>query len=225
MSDNFMTDLTNEDKELAIANREQLEKNITNLWGHSSKGIEAKKAAMTMLGTKNGMYAKIPLICKAETCPYASTCMLLRYDLAPIGEPCPEETAQVEVRYVQYDKQFELDEASFTDKNLVSELINYDIMLNRLRTLLAKEEVMVVDVVTGVSEQGDVFTHPEVSKTWEAYERVSKKRDNIYDMMLATRKSVKSNKDVDTSNSITQVLSQVMSADDFVIDVRPEDMQ
>lgn len=209
---------------MAVSNRKELEKNLDNIWGHSQLGLEAKRAAMAMLSTKNGMYARIPLTCKAGSCPYAESCMLISYDLAPYGEPCPKETAEIELRYANYDKDFKLDEASFTDRNLVSEIINYDIMLDRLRALLSKEQVLTVDVVTGVSEQGEEFTHPEVSKTWEAYERVEKKRAAAYDQMLATRKSNKSDKG-DNTKSMTQIISEIMSASDFVVDVKPEDLE
>lgn len=228
MSDDFISDwedsagLTAE--ETAIQNRTELEKSLNNVWGHSFKGMEAKKAAIALLNTKNGMYARIPLICKGEGCPYVDSCMLIKYDLAPIGEACAKETAEIEIRYAAYDSDFDLDKSSFTDRNLVSELINYDIMLDRLRALLAKEQVLVVDVVTGITEQGEEFTHPEVSKTWEAYERVEKKRNNIYDLMLATRKSNKSDKSDVGAGSLTNVLSHVMSVNDFVIDVKPENM-
>lgn len=208
-----------------ISQRRQLmEKEISNVWGHSAKGIEAKKAAMSMLSTKTGMYSRIPLVCKGNKCPYADSCMLLKYDLAPNGEACPKETAEIELRYAAYDKEFELDKSSFTDKNLVSDLINYDIMLDRLRALISKEQVLVIDVITGIAENGEEFTHPEVSKTWEAYERVEKKRNNVYDLMLATRKS---NKDKNSGNEKTmaEVIEEIMNKDNFVIDVKPEDLE
>lgn len=110
MSDIFETDLCKEENNIAVQNRELLEQNLTNMWGHSSLGLEAKKAAMSMLSTKNGMYARIPLLCKANGCPYADSCMLLKYDLAPLGEPCPKETAEIELRYSAYDTDFELDQ-------------------------------------------------------------------------------------------------------------------
>ena len=224
MSDLFESDLEANDEEIKPAeSRALFEKSLSNVWGYSELGIEAKKAAMTMLSTKTGMYARIPLVCKANSCPYAEKCQLLNYNLAPLGELCPKETAEIELRYYEYSKEFDLDSASFTDKNLVSELINYDIMLDRQRALLSQEGVLVVDVVTGVSEAGETFTHPEVSKTWEAYERIEKKRNNIYDLMLATRKSKKSDKK-SSEESVTEMLSKVMNKDDFIIDVKPDDL-
>ena len=97
-------------------------------------------------------------------------------------------------------------------------------MLDRLRTLLSKEEVLVVDVVTGITKKREEYTHPEVSKTWEAYERVEKKRNNIYDLMLATRKSNKQDNNSD-NKTITQIISDIMDQDDFVIDVKPENIK
>lgn len=225
MSDIFESDLQESQKDIAVANRQALEESLSNIWGHSDLGLEAKKAAMSMLSTKNGMYARIPLVCKAQGCPYAESCMLIKYNLAPLGEPCPKEAAEIELRYAAYDKDFDLDVSSFTDKNLVSELINYDIMLDRLRALLVKEEVLVVDIVAGIGENGEEFTQPAVSKTWEAYERVEKKRNNIYDLMLATRKSNKTNKDDEGAKSITQVVSEIMSNNDFIIDVKPDHIE
>lgn len=65
----------------AIEARKRLESNIANIWGHSVVGTEAKKAAMAMLSTKSGLYAKVPITCKSESCPYASTCILLESGL------------------------------------------------------------------------------------------------------------------------------------------------
>ena len=221
--ENLETDLVGcEDKTEAIINRENFEKNLQNMWGYSDVGCEAKKAAMTMLSTKTGMYARIPLICKAEGCPYAESCQLLPYNLAPLGEPCPVETAQIELRYAAYDKDFDLENASFTDKNLVISLINHDIMLERCKALLNKDGVLVEDVFAGVSEQGEVYTKPEISKHWEAYERVERKRNEIYDLMLATRKNKKGQ--TDDKDSLTDYISKVMSGNiNFVEEQVPEE--
>lgn len=205
----------------AVMNRENFERNLSNTWGYSNVGIEAKRAAMSMLATKTGMYARIPLMCKAESCPYSDSCSLLPYNLAPIGEPCPVETAQIEIRYAGYEKDFNLDNASFTDKNLVAELINHDIMLERCKALITKEGVLVTDVVAGVSENGEEFYRPEVSKHWEAYERIQKKRNEIYNLMMATRRDNK-DKEGAGEDSITKAMAD-MFATDFVVEERPEE--
>ena len=134
-------------KEEAVAARERLEANISNIWGHSIVGFEAKKAAMSMLSTKSGLYAKIPITCKAHQCPYADSCVLLDAGLATQGEKCPWETALIETRYAAYVKDYNLDESSFTDRTLISELVNIDVMLERTKALLAKEQVPITEYV------------------------------------------------------------------------------
>lgn len=213
---------TDEALEQAIISRQHFENSIStnNIWGYTGIGLEAKRAAMSMLATKNGMYARIPLFCKGENCPYAESCNLLPYGLAPTGEPCPIETAQIEIRYNEYSKDFDLDSASFTDKNLVAELINHDIMLERCKSLITKEGVLVTDVVAGVSENGEEFYRPEVSKHWEAYERIEKKRNEIYNLMMATRKDKKDNKN-NNNESISQIVGNMLNAS-YIIDEKPD---
>lgn len=221
-SEEFVSDVAVDDTTCeAVMNRENFERNLNNMWGYSNVGIEAKRAAMSMLATKTGMYSRIPLICKAENCPYSESCSLLPYNLAPYGEPCPMETAQIEIRYAGYEKDFNLDTASFTDKNLVSELINHDIMLERCKALITKEGVLVTDVIAGIAENGEEFYRPEVSKHWEAYERVQKKRNEIYNLMMATRKDNK-DKEAQGEDSITKMMADMFAAD-FVVEEKPEE--
>ena len=225
--ENYISDLPEKTESEAVANRKEFERNLQNMWGYSETGIEAKKAAMAMLSTKNGMYAKIPLVCKADDCPYKNSCSLLPFNLAPVGEPCPSETAQIELFYAGYDKDFDLDNSSFVDRNLVLSLINYDIMLERIKANLQNEDGMTVqEIFAGVSEQGEEFTKPEISKYLEAYERVEKKRNDIYALMLATRKDKKNEKG-SGEKSITDIINSVIDSNNIdesdVIDVDSEE--
>lgn len=222
MSDNEeITDLAADQKSEAVINRENFEANVRNLWGHSELGAEAKKAAMSMLSTKTGMYAKIPIVCKGDSCPYAESCPLLSASLAPLGEACPIEAAQIELRYEGYSKDFDLEYSSFTDKAIVSEIINADIMMERCKALMSKEGVPVVEVVAGISDSGDVYTRPEVSKYWEAYERAQKKRNDAYQLMMATRKDNK--KDNNNTQSITDIISAAVKSGEYLeIEERPD---
>lgn len=208
------------------ARRNALEANISNVWGHSSLGLEAKKAAMTMLSTKHGMYARIPLVCKAEACPYSEQCLILKYDLAPMGEPCPVETAEIEARYSGYSIDFDIEGSSFTDRTIVSEIINLDIMIERCKALMSKEGVPVVDVVAGIDENGNVLMRPEVSKAVDAYEKFTRKRNELYQLMQATRKDKK----VDTTEDlgIQTIIANAIDAEQnggFIIDERPEHLK
>lgn len=198
------------------------ETTIANVWGFSEKGLQAKQAAMTMLSTKNGMYARIPIICKADTCPYSESCALLPYDLAPQGEFCPIEVTQIEQRCVAYYNNYEMDDSSYTDRCIVSEIVNADIMLERVKALMAKETVPVIDVIAGVSEQGETYTRPEVSRFFDIWERLVKRRTELYNMMNATRKDKKGDGEGENKKDLMKIINQV----DFEqIEERPEEFK
>lgn len=208
-------DLVKDESSEVVKRREEFEKQlqVQTIWGYGVEGVEAKKAAMAMLSTKNGMYARIPIICKADECPYSESCKLLSWNLTPLGEPCPIETSEIEIRFAEYCKDFDYDKTSFTDKNLMSEIISCDLMLERCKSLIAKEQVPVVDVVAGVSERGEEFTQPQVSKYWEAYERISKKRNTDFQLMMATRRDKKDQDNADKAKNISEILAQVDQED------------
>ena len=68
------------------------------------------------------------------------------------------------------DKDFDLDNSSFVDRNLVLSLINYDIMLERIKANLQNEDGMTVqEIFAGVSEQGEEFTKPEILPLLSTY--------------------------------------------------------
>lgn len=197
-----------------------------DVWGHSTLGLEAKNIAMSLLATKHGMYAKIPIHCKGGDCPYSEHCMLLKYDIVPVGEPCPIETSQIELRYQGYKNDFDLDESSFTDRNIVSEIINLDIQIERCKALMANEGVPVVEVVAGVSEQGEPIFRPEVSKYADAYERFLERRNKLYHLMKATRSD---KKEVgSTEQGMAEVITMIKTMDvegAFIEDQRPEHLK
>ena len=207
----------------ALELRKNFEANISNVWGHSSLGMEAKSAAMSMLSTKTGLYAKVPITCKADGCPYEKTCALLPYGLAPLGAKCPWETALIETRYAGYMQDYDLDTASFTDSTIVSELINIDIMLERTKSLMSAEETPITDVVAGMTESGEQFTRPEISKAYEIYERNLNRKERLLDMMMGTRKSKKGDKEQNIS--VMDLLHGAIDQTEFVIEEKPDDFK
>lgn len=216
-------EIENIEKSEAVAARERFEANISNVWGHSSLGLEAKSAAMSMLSTKTGLYAKVPITCKTDACPYANTCALLPYGLAPYGEKCPWETALIESRYAGYMNDYDLDSASFTDTTLVSELINIDVMLERTKALISEEQTPITEVIAGMTESGEQYTRPEISKAYEIYERNLNRKERILESMLGTRKSRKGQEE--QGSSIQDILSSALETTEFIIEEKPENIQ
>lgn len=206
--------------EIDSNSRRMLDKLIDkkNPWGYNYKGLTAKQAAMRMLATSTGMYARVPITCKGEECPYAEQCQLLPYDMAPVGEYCPIETSQIELRVTQYMKDIDIDSASFTDRALVDEIVQCDILLERCKALMAREGSPVIQMSIGIDNEGNEITQPGVSKAWEAYERISKKRNDAYQLLMLTRKDHKNDGDTQQKS-----LSEILAEADDVIDNDADD--
>ena len=211
-----------EERSVAITNRERFEASLLEQgpWGYSEKAMEAAKAVKAMNATKTGLYARIPIICKADDCPYSETCPILPYDLATEGKKCPIETSRLELLAVTYAEEIDYDNASWSDKQLLNDLLGYDIMLERCRALMAKEGTPVVEILAGIAENGEEIKQPVVSKAWEAYEKIVKKRNDTYQLMMMTRKDNKKAGEGDGENLQT-ILSDVLNSEDFA-DVVPE---
>lgn len=213
--DDFLDDENTDIAEIET-NKELFESSLNNLWNYSDLGQAAQKAAMTMLSTKTGMYANIPLYCKGDGCPYAQSCRMLAFNLAPIGEPCVIETAKIQIAYEGYRRDFDLDNASYTDLNLVKELINYDIKLDRCDNGLNKSGELVEEVFAGVSQQGEEFTKPEINKYVDVHDKLARRRNEIYNLLQATRKDKKGQ--IDTRNELDEIMS-IIDNDDAVVDI------
>lgn len=207
-----------------IAKREEFEKSIqsNNPWRRSELGLEAEKAAMAMMGTKHGLYAQVPIYCKGESCPYSFQCELLAAELAPIGERCPIESARIAAEYAGYANDFDIDSGSQTDKVLMSEIISMDIMAARATALMAKEKSPVQEVAIGVDDNGEKIMQPAVSKAWEAYNAISRRRNEMLQLMMATRRDKQKNGNNDQERTAQDILAEVISSPDFdKVETRP----
>lgn len=193
-----------------------------NVWGHSPMANEAKKASMAMLSTKTGLYASIPILCKEDTCPYANTCDLLINGLTDKGQKCAWECAIVETRYAGYSRDFDLgnETTSFTDQLLIVDLIKADVMIERATRLIAQEGTPVSDVVAGISESGQEFTRPEISKAVEVLEKHNNIKYKILDLMNATRKAKRGTGE--TQASIYQMIGETLETTEFIIEEKPD---
>lgn len=220
-----ITDKT--DKELAIEKRQAFETMmdvVGNPWGYSEGALESKKAAMTMLSTRTGLYTRIPIICKGENCPYGATCGLLEFGLDVIGERCPLETTMIEQKLANYTREFDLDESSYTDWTMVKELINAEIMIERCMALMQNDGTAIEEIFIGTSESsGTDYFRRDISKVQELYERNLKIKERILDTMMATRKA-KSRMKGDDGESERSILDNIFDID-FIEDEKPDHLK
>lgn len=181
-------------------------------WKLSDKGREAIQLAVGMSHTKHGLYASIPMLCKAEECPYAAVCPLVEMGKAPKGERCPLEIAMILKKYEEYSREFGIDDNNVVDMSLVKDLIDYDVQLFRAENKIAVQGDFVEDVVVTVTEGGEAITAPQLSKATEYKDKIMTKRFKILELMNSTRKDKAGDKmtiQLDPSSYASQLMAQV----------------
>lgn len=181
-------------------------------WNLSDKGREAIQLAVAMAQTKHGLYASIPMLCKADECPYAAVCPLVDMGKAPEGERCPLEIAMILKKFEEYSEEFGIDENNVVDMGLVKTLIDYDIQEFRAENKIAVQGDFIEEVVVGVSESGEAHTAPQLSQATAYKDKIQTKKFKVLEMMNSTRKDKAGDKlqvNLDPSTYAAQLLSQI----------------
>ena len=62
---------------------------------------------------------------------------------------------------------------------------------------------------------GKVIVQPTVSKAWDAYERMSKKRDSVYQLLMMTRKDKVKNKEEEQTVSLADMMKDIIDMEDI----------
>ena len=195
-----------------------------NRWGYSPAGWLSKKLISKHLNSvKNGIYSIFPIPCKKTGCPYGESCVALKNNMTPpYGEPCVIETAKIENLIVSYANDFDFKSASTTDKILIQELIQTDLLMDRCQIMMAQEGKMLQDVTMGVTEEGEIYTQQVVSRYLDAWEKLSRRRENLFSQMDSTRKAKRGQKADDLSDEDALVKIVNVHEGFFDVEKRPE---
>lgn len=162
-------------------------------WTKNPEAVEAINVAKRLRNTKHGLYASVPIICKAETCPYAHSCPLLEQGIAPYGEKCPIEIAAIEDLFGRYAEQFDIDlenrKASETvDLMMVKDLVDADIGLLRCDNKMAWDADYVINNTVGMTEDGEPITRQELHPLTEYREKLINRKHKTFQLLNSTRK-------------------------------------
>lgn len=133
----------------------------------------------------------IPLVCRAEQCPFNETCPLFQADLAPKNERCPIEIAAIEDLFDRYCNEFGIrqdDEGSTVDLLMVKELVDTDIMLVRCDNKLAIDADFIVENVVGQTQNGDTLVRKELHTASTYKEMLRNSKYKTLQLLNATRK-------------------------------------
>lgn len=194
--------------------RENAKKLDHSAWTKNPEAVEAIDRAKRLRATKHGLYASVPIICKAEACPYAYSCPLLEEGMAPYGEKCPIEIAAIEDLFQRYAEQFGIDlenrkPSDTVDLMMIKDLVDADIALLRCDNKMAWDADYVVNNTVGVTEDGETITRQELHPLTEYREKLINRKHKTFQLLNSTRKDREGSKiiiDVDPSQKASEML-------------------
>lgn len=160
-------------------------------WTKNPEAVHAIEIARRLRQTKHGLYAAVPIICKAETCPYADSCELQQLALAPYGEKCPMEIAAIEDLFVRYCQDMNInpeDPQQQVDAIMVKEVVDIDISMLRCDKKMAISADFIIDQVVGMNDEGVAISRQELHPLTEYKEKLRTQKFKTLNLLNSTRK-------------------------------------
>ena len=162
--------------------------------------------------TRTAMFSSIPMNCEAERCVYASTCPLLKENVAPKNNPCPIEMSMVSQFTAEYLEQLDVNPNNLVEVSMVRDLVDQEVQYIRKTKLLAKEHFIQENVI-GVDQDGQPILKKELHLAVELEDKLHKRRKDLRNQLLATReaKAKVGQVQLDTAQAISDIINKVQS--------------
>lgn len=162
--------------------------------------------------TRNSMFSSIPMNCEGDRCIFASTCPLLKENLAPRNNPCPIEMSMVSQFTAEYMQQLDVNPNNLVEVSMVRDLVDQEIQYMRKTKLLAKEHFIQENVI-GVDQDGQPILKKELHLAVELEDKLHKRRKDLRNQLLATReaRAKVGQVQLDTAQAISEIIDKVQA--------------
>jgi hypothetical protein len=187
-------------------------------WTENPEAVEAINVARRLRNTKHGLYASVPIICKAEACPYAQSCELQKMSMAPYGEKCPIEIVAIEDLFGRYCEELKIDpenRSNTVDLIMVKDIVDADIGLLRCDNKMAWDADYVIHNTVGMTEDGDPITRQELHPLTEYREKLINRKHKTLQLLNSTRKDKEGTKISVTADPSVKAADMLKVANDM----------
>ena len=164
--------------------------------------------------TRSTMFSSIPMNCEAEKCLFATTCPLMKENLAPRNKPCPIEMSMVAQFTAEYLEQLEVNPNNLVEVSMVRDLVDQEVQYLRKTKLLAKEHFVQENII-GVDQDGQPILKKELHLAVELEDKLHKRRKDLRNQLLATReaKAKVGQVQLDTAQAISGIIGRVQAVE------------
>lgn len=164
------------------------------VWDLSIAEVERARTASDRSKLKHGMFAGIPIICKADKCPYKSVCTL-PIAHRELNKRCPIEVGTIVARFDSWCAHFsincELDyikDEDLVDATLVRDLVDLEVQMLRAENRIAINADFIAEVIATIDNKGKAYYADAVTPEAEFKLLLMDKRYRVLQLLDSTRK-------------------------------------
>lgn len=167
---------------------------LQSVWNIPAQSLQAALDVSQVYKMKHGMFAGVPIICKADDCPYKQVC-LIDPSLRIPGQRCPMEAGAIITRFEAWCKHFliDLSEPTIKEEDLVDASLIRDLVDNEIQTLRAENRIAInADfigmTISQIDNKGKPYYEETVTPEAEYKLTLQDKRYKILQLLNSTRK-------------------------------------
>jgi len=205
-----MSDLEKVDKNDFLKQFESLRPDLffPETWSKEDK--EKASELVRPQRTKTSMFSSIPMNCEGSKCTFASTCPLLKENLAPVNNPCPIEMSIVAEFTAEYMDELDVQPDNLVEVSMIRDLVDQEVQYIRKTKLLAKEDFIQENVI-GVDQDGQPIMKKELHLAVDLEDKLHKRRKDLRNQLLATReaKAKVGQAQIDSAQAISDIIYKV----------------
>lgn len=202
---------------------------LQSIWGISTPVANAASNTSELYKIKHGMFASVPIICKADDCPYKEVCSLDQQYRIP-GQRCPMEASAIVARFEMWCKTFEIDlsgiyikDEDLVDVSLIRDLIENEIQTIRAENRIALNADFIGKTIGEIDNKGKVYYEDTVTPEVEFKYQLQDKRYKIFNLLNSTRKDKIDKKTVTPSEKAVSIFKKVSGMIEDIDDLMGED--
>ena len=162
-------------------------------------------------------------------CPYGETCGI-GSDVAPEGEPCPVEIAQI-IDFMMIQRELKVDLDQMVNLSLLKSLIDAEVTISRCEAILAKDANLIQEIVTSVLPNGRIVRNPAPHVALEIKAKAIKQKNDALQLLNSTPKDkakAGTINIIDASTYATKIrlaAEKLKQEQEKIIDVEPGDIK
>lgn len=200
---------------------------MTQMWGLNAAIIQEVNKSAMIRSSKHGMFASVPIICRAADCSYADSCSVDPANRI-LKQRCPMEIGAIITRFNQWCSHFGLDmtgemikEEELVDSSLIRDLVNLEVQMMRCENKIAMSGDFMAKTLLDIDKKCKPYYGDIISPESEYLLVLQDKKIKILNQLNATRKDKANDKNnngnpTDTAIKLFQEVQKAIKANTII---------